>query len=269
MNDQAEKGILFLVPTPLDFGCNTPLVDDISAVLPAKTMRVSAQLTHWITENAKSTRAFLKRVHEHHPLAAPLQAMHIMELPREVHKRGDHSTSSAGAFDASHLLEAALTGTSVGLVSEAGMPGIADPGSSVVRAAHLLGLQVEPLVGPVSLMLALAASGLSGQNFAFVGYLPQDASARALKVRELEALALKTGQTQIFIETPYRNAALLQTLLQSLKPETKLSVSSGLTLRKPDTLRTTRSHFSATVKIWPKQNAPIDLNLPAVFLIGP
>ena len=101
----------------------------------------------------------------------------------------------------------------MGLVSEAGMPAIADPGSSVVRAAHDLGVQVVPLTGPMSLMLALASSGLNGQNFAFVGYLPQDASERTQRIRELESLALKTGQTQIFIETPYRNTALLGALL--------------------------------------------------------
>lgn len=268
MNNQTEKGTLFLVPTPLDFGCDPTLVDNVSAALPDRTLRVSARLSHWITENAKSTRAFLKRVHEHHPLAQPLQAMHIVELPRDVHKKGDHTTSSASGFDARPLLQAALNGADVGLVSEAGMPAIADPGSSVVRAAHLLGLQVEPLVGPVSLMLALAASGLNGQSFAFVGYLPQDAGARALKARELEALALKTGQTQIFIETPYRNTALLQALLQSLKAETRLAVSSGLTLHQ-STPSAARTHFSAAVKNWPKHVAPVDLSLPAVFLIGP
>ena len=94
----------------------------------------------------------------------------------------------------------------MGLVSEAGMPAVADPGSSVVRAAHELGITVVPLVGPVSLMLALAASGLNGQNFAFVGYLPQDPQERVQRIRELESLALKSGQTQLFIETPYRNA---------------------------------------------------------------
>lgn len=268
MNNEMEKGTLFLVPTPLDFGCDAARADNISAALPDRTLRTAARLTHWITENAKSTRAFLKRVHEHHPLAQPLQTMQIMELPREVHKKGDHSTSTASGFDARPLLQAALNGSDVGLVSEAGMPAIADPGSSVVRAAHLLGLHVEPLVGPVSLMLALAASGLNGQSFAFVGYLPQDGGARALKVRDLEALALKTGQTQIFIETPYRNTALLQALLQSLRPETRLSVSSGLTLLQPAPTAT-RTHFSAAVKAWPKHIAPVDLGLPAVFLIGP
>ena len=105
-------------------------------------------------------------------------------------------------------MAAALNGNDVGLVSEAGMPAIADPGSSVVRAAHDLGLQVLPLTGPMSLMLALAASGLNGQSFAFVGYLPQDPAGRAQRIRELESVALKTGQSQIFIETPDRKSVV-------------------------------------------------------------
>lgn len=142
-----------------------------------------------------------------------------------MHKKGDHN----GNFDARPLLAPALQGHD-GLVSEAGMPAVADPGSSVVRAAHELSIEVIALTGPASLLLALAASGLNGQSFAFVGYLPQDGAQRAQRVRELEALAMKTGQTQLFIETPYRNGAMLQTLLQTLQPGTRLAISSGLTL---------------------------------------
>src|SRR6187551_2345936 len=207
----SPKGKLYLVPAPLDFGCEVqaPLQD----VIPLGTLQIAATLPCWICENAKSTRAYLKRVGEVQPLLQPVQALQITELPREVHKKGDHG----GGFDAKPLLKAALEGRDIGLVSEAGMPAIADPGSSVVRAAHDLGIQVLPLAGPMSLMLALAASGLNGQNFAFVGYLPQDGGERSQRIRELESLALKTGQTQIFIETPYRNTALLQALLQTLQ----------------------------------------------------
>jgi len=249
------KGRLYLVPAPLDFGCDylAPLQD----VMPLATILVAAQLQHWICENAKSTRAYLKRVGELHPLKNPLQALQIQELPREVHKKGDHT----GNFDARPLLAAALQGEDIGLVSEAGMPAIADPGSSVVRAAHDLGLQVVPLTGPMSLMLALAASGLNGQNFAFVGYLPQDPTARAQRIRELESLAIKTGQSQIFIETPYRNAALLQALLQTLQGNTRLALSCGLTL-------SAEWNFSAQASNW-KQTKPIaPLDLPTVFCIG-
>lgn len=227
--------------------------------MPAGTLAVAARLQHWVCENAKSTRAYLKRVDVSHPLAHTLQTLALQELPREVHKKGDHT----GNFDARPLLAPALQGHDMGLVSEAGMPAIADPGSSVVRAAHELGVSVVPLVGPVSLLLALAASGLNGQNFAFVGYLPQDAAERVQRIRELETLALRSGQTQMFIETPYRNAVLLHALLQTLQPHTRLSTSTGLTLE------TARTH-SMTVKGWKQQppaTAP-DNNTPAVFVIG-
>ena len=249
------NGKLYLVPAPLDFGCaaEAPLRD----VLPDATLARASRLTHWICENAKTTRAYLKRINELHPLAVPMREQQIIELPREVHKKGDHG----GSFDARPLLAAALAGHDVGLLSEAGMPAIADPGSSVARAAHDLGIEVVPLVGPVSLLLALAASGMNGQNFAFVGYLPQDPADRGKRIRELEALALKSGQSQLFIETPYRNAVLWLSLLQVLQPDTRLAVSSGLTL--PQAL-----NRSLPVKTWKQQPAPLDNDTPAVFLIG-
>jgi len=166
-------------------------------------------------------------------------------VPREVHKKGDHGDKGSAPFDARPLLAPALAGHDMGLVSEAGMPAVADPGSSVVRAAHALGLQVVPLVGPVSLLLALAASGLNGQNFAFVGYLPQDADERAQRIRTLEALALKSGQA----------------LLQTLQPGTHLAVSSGLTLASARTR-------SQTVRQWRAQPDGPDKHTPAVFAIG-
>jgi len=248
-------GTLYLVPAPLDFGCDVqaPVQDSV----PLGTLQVAARLTHWICENAKSARAYLKRVDAVVPLAAPLQAQQFQELPREVHKKGDH----AGQFDARPLLAAAVAGQDVGLLSEAGMPAVADPGSSVVKAAHELGVPVAPLSGPVSLLLALAASGLNGQNFAFVGYLPQDAEERARRIRELEALALRSGQTQLFIETPYRNAALLQALCQTLQHNTRLSVARGLSLPSA-------SIRCQTVKAWRAQPDAASDRLPAVFAIG-
>ena len=258
MNTATRIGTLYLVPAPLDFGCDTqtPLQD----VLPEGTLRSAARLTHWVCENAKSCRAYLKRIDALHPLAAPLQQQHITELPREVHKKGDHT----GLFNATPLIAPLLAGHDMGLVSEAGMPAVADPGSSVVRAAHDAGARVEPLTGPVSLLLALAASGLNGQNFAFVGYLPQDAAARTQRVRELEALAHKTGQTQLFIETPYRNPAVWQALLQALRPATRLAVAQGLTLADGRVQ-------ARAVNAW--RQARTDDNAlgraPAVFAIGP
>lgn len=249
-------GRLFLVPTPLDFGCaeQSPITD----VLPSSTLSAASLIQHWVCENAKSTRAFLKRVGETHPLIAPLPEQSITELPRHVHKKGDHQSG----FDGKPLLAAALQGHDVGLVSEAGMPAVADPGSSVVRAAHDLGMAVVPLVGPVSLLLALAASGLNGQNFAFVGYLPQDASERATRLKQLESLALKTGQTQLWIETPYRNAAMLSGLVQSLNGNTRLAIASGLTLPSARI----QSH---TLAQWKKGLKGPDSNTPAVYAIGP
>ena len=254
-NTTTQKGTLYLVPTPLDFGCDTPTA--ITDVLPQATLRVAAGVTHWITENAKSTRAFLKRVDAHVPLAKTIQDNTITELPREVHKKGDHT----GEFDAKPMLKAALAGHDVGLVSEAGMPAVADPGSSVVRAAHELGIRVVPLVGPVSLLLALAASGLNGQNFAFVGYLPQDGAARTQRVRELENLAAKHGQTQMFIETPYRNQALWEALVNGLQGNTRLARAIGLTMA-------TMQVDCKTVQAWRSAGKAQISGVPTVFLIG-
>ncbi len=251
----AHKGTLYLVPTPLDFGCDTqaPITD----VLPHETLRVAAGVTHWITENAKSTRAFLKRVDAHVPLAKTIQENTITELPREVHKKGDHTSG----FDAKPLLKAALVGHDVGLVSEAGMPAVADPGSSVVRAAHELGVRVVPLIGPVSLLLALAASGLNGQNFAFVGYLPQDGAARTQRLRDLESLAAKHSQTQMFIETPYRNQALWDALVNGVQGNTRLARASGLTLGSMQV-------HCKTVQAWRSAGKAQISGEPTVFLIG-
>ena len=252
---KSSFGKLYLVPAPLDFGCNDPIA--LQKTMPLGTLEVAAGLHHWITENAKTTRAYLKRVNEVVALCQPLQALNITELPREVHKKGDHT----GNFDARPLLKAALEGHDIGLGSEAGMPAVADPGSSVVRAAHDLGIEVIPLTGPVSFLLALAASGLNGQSFAFVGYLPQEPTERAKRIRELESLALKTGQTQLFIETPYRNAAMLQSLLQTLQPTTRLAVCSGLTL-------TRGVCRSETIQNWRQKPAVADNSTPAVFALG-
>lgn len=247
------KGKLYLVPAPLDFGCEQ--IAPIQDVMPLQTLQIAARLSHFVCENAKSTRAYLKRVGEVVPLIQPVQALQITELPREVHKKGDHT----GNFDARPLLNAAFDGHDIGLVSEAGMPAIADPGSSVARAAHDLGLQVIALTGPMSLMLALASSGLNGQNFAFVGYLPQDSGERSLRIKALESLALKTGQTQIFIETPYRNNKLLEDLVQTLHPETHLCIATDITLP---------TEYIKTKKIAAWKKETIDLHKrPTIFII--
>ena len=257
MNTPAPTpGRLYLVPAPLDFGCEpqAPLRD----ALPDATLATAARITHWVCENAKSTRAYLKRIEALHPLALPLQEQHITELPREVHKKGDHGDKGSAPFDARPLLAPALAGHDMGLVSEAGMPAVADPGSSVVRAAHALGLQVVPLVGPVSLLLALAASGLNGQCFAFAGYLPQQPPQRAARLRELQAQSRRHDQTQLLIETPYRNGALLQALLDTLDAHTRLSVSCGLGLPTGWTR-------SERIAAWRQRPQAMPERVPAVF----
>ncbi len=260
MNDRMPAlGKLYLVPAPLDFGCATQ--SPITDVLPELTLRTAARLQHWVCENAKSTRAYLKRVGEHVPLSLPLQQQNLQELPREAHKKGDHGGKGGAVFDAKALLAPALAGHDMGLVSEAGMPAVADPGSSIVRAAHDAGIQVVPLVGPVSLLMTLAASGLNGQNFAFVGYLPQDSAQRVQRIKELEQLALRQNQAQLLIETPYRNPALWQALLQTLQPTTRLVMASGLTLES--------AHIqSRSVKDWKKLAIEPDNRTPVVFGLG-
>ncbi len=251
---------LILVPAPLDFGCE--LQSPITDVLPLATIQTASRITHWIAENAKSCRAVIKRIGEVQALALPLQQHIITELPREVHKKGDHG----GSFDAKPLLQTAMQKAKsdgaqvIGLISEAGMPAVADPGSSIVRAAHALGITVQPLVGPSSLLLALAASGQNGQNFAFVGYLPIDSTDRMQRIRALEAIAKKTGQTQLFIEVPHRNTALWQALLSSLQASTYLTAASGLSLPAANI-------YSATVADWKHRAAP-DAGLPCVMAIG-
>jgi 16S rRNA (cytidine1402-2'-O)-methyltransferase len=270
----ARLGKLYLVPAPLDFGCAEDQQIAITDVITQATLEAASRIQYWICENAKSTRAVLKRIAAHYPLACLLQDMTITELPREVHKKGDHtaspapSQSSKGApatSPAEALLDKALQGFDVGLISEAGMPAIADPGSSIVRAAHARGIEVVPLVGPISLMLALAASGLNGQNFAFHGYLPQDAVSRKLQIQTLEKQAVKTGQAQIFIETPYRNAALLNDLIATLLPTSRMACSVGVTLPNYQTK-------SMLIKDWRGNKGLVESllvsKLPAIFLFG-
>jgi 16S rRNA (cytidine1402-2'-O)-methyltransferase len=241
-------GTLLLVPAPLDLGSEaTPLED----VLPRGVIRLAARLAHWVAEDARSARALLKRVHAIEALALPLQAIHIAELPRP--RKGSREPVPEASWRA--LLQPALDGHDLGLVSEAGLPAIADPGAALVAAAHAAGVPVWPLPGASSLLLALAASGLNGQSFAFVGYLPQEAAARQARIRELESQSRRLGQTQLVIETPYRNAALLEALLASLSPTTRLAVSCGLTLpggwTRTDTVAGWRARTPQMPDRWP------------------
>lgn len=248
-----STGTLVLVPNTLDLGAaEVPLHE----VLPLAVMQRAAALAHWVAEDARSARALLKRIGAVTPLALPLQQIDIRELPRP--RKGSREPVPAGEWQA--LLAPALAGHDLGLVSEAGLPAVADPGSLLVQAAHAAGVRVLPLAGASSLLLALAASGLEGQSFAFVGYLPQDAGARAQRLRELEALSRKARQTQLFIETPYRNATLLDTMLSTLSPATRVSVACGLTL--PEGWCRTDS-----VAGWRARPVTLPDRLPAVFAL--
>jgi 16S rRNA (cytidine1402-2'-O)-methyltransferase len=246
-------GMLVLVPNTLDLGASEV---ELQAVLPLDVIRRAAALRHWVAEDARSTRAFLKRVAAVQPLAVPLQALDIRELPRP--RKGSREAVPTQEWQS--LLAPALKGLDVGLISEAGLPAVADPGSLLVAAAHAAGVPVLPLPGASSLLLALAASGLNGQSFAFVGYLPQEAGPRLARIKELEALSRREAQTQLLIETPYRNAAMLAALLDALAPTTTLSVSCGLTLPEGWTR-------SAPVSAWRRQALVMPDRLPAVFAL--
>jgi 16S rRNA (cytidine1402-2'-O)-methyltransferase len=172
------------------------------------------------------------------------------------------------------LITPAQQGTPIGLISEAGLPGVADPGADIVAAAHELHIPVVVLPGPSSITLAVAASGLQGQSFAFVGYLPQDAAARAARIRALENLSRQHQQTQLMIETPYRNAALAQALVQTLSPTTRLSISCGLTLprgwTRTQTVSQWRQQLAAQSPSGPAENphsAPWPDKVPTVFAL--
>ncbi len=256
MTGARAPGRLLLVPTPLDFGVRDHGPQpDLRDALPLGVIRQAAALSHWVAENAKSARAFLKRVNAIVPLTQPLQALHIVELPRPA-KGAKHPATP----DLAGLLAPALQGHDIGLVSEAGLPAVADPGAALVQAAHRLGVSVVPLLGASSLLLALAASGLNGQSFAFVGYLPVEDVPRAARIRELEALSRRAVQAQLAIETPYRNPALLVALLAHLHPTTRLAVSCGLTLPEEWTR-------SDTVADWRSRPTPLPTDLPAVFAL--
>lgn len=201
-------GTLYLIPTPLG---DTPL----ERVLPEETRHIAAGLDTFIVEHPKTARAFLKQV----GTATPLQQLTLLEL--NEHTKADELEA---------LLAPLLAGRDVGLISEAGCPAVADPGADMARLAHHHGIRVHPLVGPSSILLALMGSGLVGQRFAFHGYLPAKPEERARALRELEKRAEKEDAAQAFIETPYRNIAMLEAILSACRDDTLVTVASDLTL---------------------------------------
>lgn len=213
-------------------------------VIPAPALQRIRALDAFVVENAKSARRFLAACG--HP--RPMREIAMSEL-------NEHTP--AGAIPA--LLEPALAGRDLGLLSEAGIPAIADPGAQLVAAAHERGIRVVPVVGPSSIVLALEASGLEGQRFRFVGYLPAESAARRAAVVDLERQSARDGETQVFIETPYRNEALLADLLQACRGATRLAVAADLT-GPAESIRMAR------IDAWRAQADPIGKR-PAIFLL--
>ena len=232
------SGRLVLVPNLL--GVIAP-----ERVLPAYTIETARALAHFVVENAKPARAFLRSLGP----TRPIQEIDIVEL-------GEAPDPARCEL----LLAPARDGLDLGLLSDAGCPAIADPGALLVREAHREGIAVVPLVGPSSILLALMASGMNGQGFVFHGYLPVKAPARAEAIQTIEAASLRTGHAQIFIETPYRNAALIAALVASCKPGTRLCVAADLTLP-------TESVGSKAIREWRGTDGERYAGRPAIFVL--
>jgi 16S rRNA (cytidine1402-2'-O)-methyltransferase len=253
----AKFGTLFLIPNTLG---DDARVEQLPWVLPHETIMQAAKLRHWIVEDAKTARAFLKAVDAVSPLVCSIQEMQMGEW------RGAARNAKYGdTVKPSDLLKPLLAGDDMGLMSEAGVPGVADPGAELVLAAHQIGAKVKPLVGPSSILLGLMASGLNGQRFAFQGYIPHDTHERSAKLKQLEADSRKLQQTQIWIETPYRNSVMLMACLNSLAPQTLLCLGVDLSL-------TTEMIATLTIAEWrkryPNEAACTSLqNRPTVFLL--
>ncbi|MGY8524009.1 SAM-dependent methyltransferase [Paracidovorax citrulli] len=218
-------GTLYLIPNTLG---KRDEFDPLAAVIPLPVQQLAAGLDYFVAENAKTARAYLKKLGENAPLARPIQQIEIRELNVNTRKE-----------ELSALLDPVLGGRDAGLLSEAGVPAVADPGADLVRLAHARGVRVRPLVGPSSILLAVMGSGLNGQSFAFHGYLPVDAGERTKRLREAEQWSRRHRQTQVWIETPYRNEALLSAIQSSCAGETLLSIAVDLTL--PDEAIVTQS----------------------------
>jgi 16S rRNA (cytidine1402-2'-O)-methyltransferase len=236
-NEMNKKGKLYLIPTTL--GDSPPL-----EVLPISIKRAIESIDHYVVENEKTARHFIKKMSPR----KSQPSLHLFVLNKFTE-----------ATEIPSFLEPCLAGYDMGILSEAGCPGIADPGAAVVQLAHQKYIQVVPLVGPSSIVLALMASGLNGQNFAFNGYLPIDSAVRRKEIKRLEKKSREEQQSQIFIETPYRNNKLLEELHKSLAGDTSVCVACDLTLS---------TEFISTRKASAWKNEKVDLHKrPAIFII--
>jgi 16S rRNA (cytidine1402-2'-O)-methyltransferase len=230
---------LYLIPVTLG---ETP----VSQVLPAYNHDVILGIRHFIVENVRSARRFLRLVDHEFPID-----------DSTFYEMGKHAQTDQFAS----YLKPLQQGFPVGVISEAGCPAVADPGAEVVAMAQHKGFRVIPLVGPSSMIMAVMASGLNGQSFAFNGYLPVDEADRAKKLKALESRAWNESQTQLLIETPYRNRKMFDTILRSLRPQTRLCVAAGITTSD----EYIRTH---TVQEWKRIQLPDLSKIPAIFLIG-
>lgn len=236
-SDFSTSGKLYLIPTTL--GESDPL-----AVLPASVQQLVARLDHFVVENKKTARRHIKQLVPDKP--QPSLQLYLLNKHTQV-------------AELSGFLQACRDGKDIGLLSEAGCPGVADPGAELVRIAHQSNIQVIPMVGPSSILLALMGSGMNGQNFAFNGYLPIDKAARKSEIKQLERLSLERNQTQLFIETPYRNNKMLEDLARTLHPTTRICVACDLTL--PSQYIHTQS-----AKAWTKTKVNLHKR-PCIFII--
>lgn len=231
-------GKLYLIPS---------LMGDVAPleVLPLAVKKVIDMTQHFVVENEKSARAFIKKVH-------PSKSQDKLVL-YPLNKFTD-------PLEIPSYLNPCLEGHHVGVISEAGVPGVADPGGEVVQVAHKKNIRVVPLVGPSSILMALMASGMNGQNFAFNGYLPIEKGERSKKIKFLEKLSINTGQSQIFMETPYRNGKMFEDLLSSCAPDTDLCIARDISLEE-EMIKT------APIKWW-KSNKPDLEKRPTIFIIA-
>ncbi|MCB5187446.1 SAM-dependent methyltransferase [Methylobacillus caricis] len=231
-------GTLYLIPVTLG-------ADNINQVLPPDVVSLAQKLDTFVVENEKTARRFLSTIK---PLK-PVRELELMLL-------NEHTTDK----ELPALLHPLLAGKDVGLMSEAGCPGIADPGARLAALAHRHHVRVAPLVGPSSILLALMGSGFNGQRFAFLGYIPSDKQARILRLKEIERHSQKQGETQVFIETPYRNQHLLEDILAQCQPETRLCIARNITLP-------TELIMSKSIQDWRKTELPELHKQPTVFLL--
>lgn len=233
------EAALYLIPVTLG---ETP----IERVLPSYNHEVIMNLRHFIVENIRSARRFLRQVDKIFPIDE--------STFYEIGKHSDEKLFSS-------YLQPLREGKPVGVISEAGCPAVADPGADIVRIAQQEGLQIVPLTGPCSMIMAVMGSGLNGQSFAFNGYLPVEPSDRTKRLKALETRAWTEGQTQLFIETPYRNEKMLQSLLSALRPQTRLCIAAGITTAD-EYIRT------LTIAQWKQTRLPDLSKVPAIFLIN-